>query len=111
MQLNDTATDRTRAEALDDAADEAAEFLKALANRTRLMILCHLVQGERSVGELASLLGRREAAVSQQLALLRRDGLVRNRKRGQTVFYRLGDPAVARVIGVLYDVFCADTGR
>ena len=99
------------AAALDSAADEATEFLKALANRNRLMILCHLVQGERSVGELASLLDRREAAISQQLALLRRDGLVHNRKRGQTVFYRLGDPAVARVIGVLHEVFCAGAER
>ena len=85
-----------------DAA-KAAEFLKALAHDGRLMILCHLVDGERSVGDIEQLLGRRQAAVSQQLARLRREGLVRGRRDGKAIYYSLGD----RKVGVLVEAFRA----
>jgi ArsR family transcriptional regulator, virulence genes transcriptional regulator len=84
----------------------AAEFLKAIANDCRLMILCELLNGERSVGELALVVGLSQSALSQHLAKLRRLGLVRTRRQSQTIHYALGDPGVAAVIGALYDRFC-----
>ncbi len=89
------------------AADEATNLLKALAGRTRLMILCRLTDGEIPVGALASELGLRGTAVSQQLALLRKDGLVRTRREGQTMYYSLAGSDARRVIEVLYKIFCA----
>ncbi len=89
-------------------ADRAVELLKALGNRGRLMILCQLVQGERSVGDLAERISMRDTAVSQQLALLRKDGLVRARRDGQTIYYALASDEAARVIQTLYEIYCPD---
>ncbi|MFY8093816.1 MAG: ArsR/SmtB family transcription factor [Niveispirillum sp.] len=91
-------------------ADRAVELLKSLGNRSRLMILCQLLQGERSVGDLAQRIGMRDTAVSQQLALLRKDGLVRARREGQTIWYALASAEAERVILTLYQVYCADPG-
>jgi ArsR family transcriptional regulator len=88
-------------------AETASDFLKALAHKGRLMILCHLVEGERSVGELEALIGARQAAVSQQLARLRLEGLVTSRRDGKTILYSLGDPRVATLIRTLHSVFCS----
>ena len=96
---------------LQAAAEEASELLKALANRHRLMILCQLIDGERSVSELADLLGIRMSAVSQHLALLRRDGLVSARRDGQTIWYAISSPPAHRVIETLYETYCAPTLR
>ena len=87
-------------------AGQASDFLKALAHEGRLMILCHLVAGEKSVGELETLLGARQAAVSQQLARLRLENLVTGRREGKTIYYRLGDPKVRRMIETLHSLFC-----
>jgi ArsR family transcriptional regulator len=84
----------------------AANFLKALAHEGRLMILCHLASGERSVTELENLLDSRQAAVSQQLARLRLEGLVTCRREGKAIFYSLADPKVQRAIDLVYDLFC-----
>ncbi len=89
-------------------ARHAADFLKALAHEGRLMILCHLAQGERSVTELERLLSQRQAAVSQQLARLRLEGLVESRREGKAIFYRLADGRAEQVISVVYDMFCND---
>jgi DNA-binding transcriptional ArsR family regulator len=89
------------------AADEATNLLKALASRTRLMILCRLTDGEIPVGVLANELGLRATAVSQQLALLRKDGLVRTRREGQTIYYSLAGTDARQVIEVLYKIYCA----
>lgn len=89
-----------------DSAANAAAFLKALAHEGRLMILCHLHAGERSVGELEQLLGMRQAAVSQMLSRLRQDGLVTTRRDGKLIYYALHDGKVARVIEQLYAMFC-----
>lgn len=89
-----------------DSAEAASSFLKALAHEGRLMILCHLSAGEKSVTELEQLLSSRQAAVSQQLARLRLEGLVNARRDGKAIFYSLADPRAERVIGVLYDIFC-----
>ncbi|MGC8469361.1 MAG: metalloregulator ArsR/SmtB family transcription factor [Acetobacteraceae bacterium] len=84
----------------------AARFLKALAHEQRLLILCHLAHGERSVGELELRLGMRQAHLSQQLARLRQDGLVRTRRASRTIYYRLGSAEAEAVIAVLYARFC-----
>ena len=93
-------------DAMADSAQDAAGLLKALAHEGRLMILCALVSGERSVGELEDLLGARQAAVSQQLARLRLEGLVTCRREGKSILYSLGDPRVSRLVETLHDMFC-----
>ncbi|WP_240672093.1 ArsR/SmtB family transcription factor [Tropicibacter alexandrii] len=90
-------------------AQNAAAFLKTLAHEGRLMILCHLGGGEKSVGELEALLNIRQAAVSQMLARLREEGLVVTRRDGKTIYYSLANENTSRVIGLLYEMFCADT--
>lgn len=89
------------------SATDAAEFLRALGHEGRLMILCYLVTGEKSVSQLEALLGARQAAVSQQLARLRHEGLVRTRRDGKTIHYSLADARTERLLGVLYEMFCA----
>ncbi len=92
---------------MQQAARQASDLMKALSNENRLMILCQLADGEKSVGELAALLELSQPAVSQQLALLRNDGLVACRRDARTVHYSLAGDAAKRVIAVLYDLFCA----
>lgn len=87
-------------------ATAAAGFLKALSHEGRLMILCHLSSGEKSVTELEQLLASRQAAVSQQLARLRLEGLVATRREGKTIYYSIQDPKVLRTITLVYDMFC-----
>lgn len=101
--------DRVREEDLvrmTQSATEASNFLKALSHEGRLMILCHLVTGEKSVTELEDLLSVRQAAVSQQLARLRLEGLVTPRRDGKTIYYSLSDDRSRKVIDLLYDMFC-----
>jgi len=92
--------------AMFSAADEASELLKALANRHRLIIVCQLIEKERSVGELAELLRLRNSTVSQHLALLRKDGLVNARRDGQTIWYSIGSAPARELIGTLYRCYC-----
>ena len=89
-----------------EKSEEAAAFLKALSHGGRLMILCHLAGGEKSVTELEGLLGTRQAAVSQQLARLRFEGLVASRREGKAIFYSLSDPKALRLVEVVHDLFC-----
>ncbi len=89
------------------SAQAAAAYLKTLAHEGRLMILCHLGSGERSVGELEQLLDIRQAAVSQMLARLREEGLVSTRRDGKTIYYSLADDRTSQVINMLYTLFCA----
>jgi DNA-binding transcriptional ArsR family regulator len=93
-----------------DVIDHASQFLKALSGRSRLLLLCHLLDGEKSVGELARLTGARDTAVSQQLALLRREGMVSARRAGQMIFYSLASPEARRMLEALNDLFCANDG-
>jgi DNA-binding transcriptional ArsR family regulator len=92
---------------MQSAADAASELLKALANRHRLLILCQLIEGERSVGELATFLGIRDSTVSQHLAILRRDDLVDSRRDGQTIWYSISSAPARDLVEVLYRSFCA----
>lgn len=87
-------------------AKRASKFLKALAHESRLMILCILAVGEKSVSELEELLSLRQPTVSQQLARLRADGLVSTRRDGKTIYYDLASEEARVVIGAIYDVFC-----
>ena len=91
-------------------AQRATNFLKALSHEGRLLILCHLASGEKSVTELEDLLAARQAAVSQQLARLRLEGLVNYRRDGKAIYYRLGDDRAKRMIEFVYDMFCKDGG-
>jgi ArsR family transcriptional regulator, virulence genes transcriptional regulator len=88
------------------AADEASALLKALANRHRLIIVCQLLERERSVGELAGLLQIRDSTVSQHLALLRKDGLVAARRDGQTIWYSIGSAPARELVRALYLIYC-----
>ncbi|MBN8891142.1 MAG: transcriptional regulator [Rhodospirillales bacterium 70-18] len=90
------------------AAGRASDLLKALGHRHRLLILCRLIDGERSVGELAGLLGLRESAASQHLALLRRDGLVQRRRDGQTIWYSITSEPARRVLETMFEYYCVD---
>ncbi|WP_198027550.1 ArsR/SmtB family transcription factor [Aquamicrobium defluvii] len=94
------------ADAMRDAAGEASELLKALSNQHRLLLLCRLIDGEKSVGQLAEFLGIRDSTVSQHLALLRRDRLIAGRRDGQTIWYRIESDVARRVVEVLYGSFC-----
>lgn len=102
--LSDAEMDKMTSRALD-----ASKMLKALSHEGRLMILCHLVTGEKSVTELEELLSARQAAVSQQLARLRQEGLVSPRRDGKTIYYSLTDDRPKRILEVIYELFCADS--
>lgn len=96
-------------EHLDQMSENAAaatNYLKAISHEGRLMILCHLAQGEKSVTELEELLSARQAAVSQQLGRLRLEGLVKPRREGKTIYYSLNDERSRKIIALLHDVFC-----
>ncbi len=88
------------------SAMEASNFLKAISHEGRLMILCHLASGEKSVTELEALLSARQAAVSQQLSRLRLEGLVTPRREGKTIYYSLTDERPRQIMEVVYDLFC-----
>ena len=92
-------------------AGEAASFLKSIANDRRLIILCELVKGERTVGELEAVAGLSQSALSQHLARLREARLVKTRRESQSIYYSLADPGVSKVIGVLHDVYCRPARR
>jgi len=89
------------------SAGEAEELLKAMANRHRLLILCQLIAGEHSVGELAGYLDLRDSTVSQHLALLRKDGLVATRREGQTIWYAIASEPARMLVETLYRIYCA----
>lgn len=89
-------------------AMQASNFLKAISHEGRLMILCHLASGEKSVTELEELLSARQAAVSQQLSRLRLEGLVTPRRDGKTIYYSLADDRPKQIMEVVYDLFCRD---
>lgn len=89
------------------AAGQAGELLNSLSNPHRLTILCQLLEGERSVGELAAFLELRGSTVSQHLALLRREGLVAARREAQTIYYGIASRPAQRILETLFELFCA----
>ncbi len=100
---------KINAESMSTAAERASELLKSLANRHRLLIVCQLIEQERSVGDLAQLVGVRDSTVSQHLALLRKDGIVSARREGQTIWYSIASAPARAVLETLYGVYCAPT--
>ena len=94
-------------EALHARADEVALRLRLMGNPARLMILCHLGTGEKSVGALETLLSMRQAAVSQMLARLRDEGLVQTRREGKTIYYALKNQHTKEIIALLHRQFCS----
>ena len=90
-------------------AIKASTFLKAISHEGRLMILCYLASGEKSVTDLEELLSVRQAAVSQQLSRLRLEGLVTPRREGKIIYYSLGDNRSKQIMEVVYDLFCRET--
>jgi DNA-binding transcriptional ArsR family regulator len=101
-------TARFSAEQMSAHAADAARLLKALANENRLMILCLLVGGERTVGEINAQLDLSQSALSQHLAVLREDGLVRTRRDAQSVVYSLPNGPAQRIIETLHGLYCKD---
>ncbi len=106
----DETTTEAEIEEIAAKATDAATFLKAISHEGRLMILCHLVTGEKSVTELEQLLSARQAAVSQQLSRLRLEGLVVPRREGKAIYYSLADDRPRRIIELVYELFCKDAG-
>jgi len=92
---------------LQENATRACDMLKVMANRARLMILCHLLDGEKNVQQLQGFVGLSQSALSQQLAILRGQNLVKTRREAQSVFYSLSSPEAETLIGTLYQLYCA----
>ena len=98
-----TTLDLSRFEA---SAAKAAHLLRALSNERRLMILCRLGDGEMSVGQLQPLVGVSQSALSQHLKVLRDEGLLATRRDGQTIWYRIAEPSVMKVVATLAEIYC-----
>lgn len=90
-----------------ESAAQAADLLKAMANQNRLLILCHLGEKEMSVNELNQFVDLSQSSLSQHLARLRQDGLVKTRRESQTIFYSIANVSVVKLIGLLHREFCA----
>ncbi|MBT6096052.1 MAG: helix-turn-helix transcriptional regulator [Rhodospirillaceae bacterium] len=93
-------------ENMDANADRVARFLKSIANRVRLRILCCLMQGEKAAGGLSRELGISQANLSQHLTWLKHEGLVQNRREGTVIFYSLSDTSIEPLMELLHDMFC-----
>lgn len=93
---------------LQEKSLDASRFLKAMSNKHRLLILCNLVDNERSVGELEKIVGLSQSALSQHLARLRKEEVVKTRRDAQTIYYSLQDENVVEVLQLLFSIFVAD---
>ncbi len=96
----------TSAERMSEHAADAAGLMKALGNESRLMILCMLADGERSVGDLNETIPLSQSALSQQLARLRQQGLVSTRRESQSIYYSLAEGPADQIIRLLHDLYC-----
>ena len=105
-EISMTVPEKIDIEAMRFAAANASALLKALANPDRLLLLCQLSQGEQCVGDLAELLGIVQPTLSQQLGVLRTEGLVSTRRQGKHIFYSVADPAALEILGLLYRLYC-----
>lgn len=89
-------------------AQRASELLKAMSNEKRLMILCYLTEGEKAVGQMERLVDLSQSALSQHLARLRRDGLVRTRRSSQTIYYSLAGGEASAIMETLHGIYCCE---
>ncbi|EAQ29854.1 regulatory protein, ArsR [Erythrobacter sp. NAP1] len=96
---------------MEKTASKVSALLKLLSHRDRLMVLCHLAQGEMAAGDLAEALDRKAPAMSQQLAVLRREGIIEARRDGQSIFYRIVDEDAVAIMEFLYHRFCGDEAQ
>jgi DNA-binding transcriptional ArsR family regulator len=96
---------------LRSAAEAACRLMKALSNPDRLLLLCHLVEGEKRVGELEAVSGVAQPTLSQQLGVLREEGLVSTRRDGKNIYYRIDNPQPVAVMNVLYQQFCGTSTK
>lgn len=94
-------------QAMQERAEDAVSMLKAIGSQNRLLLLCQLVNGERSVNDLAETLDLAQSVVSQHLSLLRRDGIVKGRREGQSIYYAISDNRVRALMEALFEVFCS----
>lgn len=92
------------------SATRASNLMKTLGHKDRLMILCHLADGEKAVGEIAELLEIPQSPLSQHLSRMRQEGLVKTRREAQTIYYSLKSGEASRIIEVLYELFCVPEG-
>jgi len=99
-------TSAPKIEQMRDAAEKAHHLLKTLANRDRLLLLCQIAEQERNVGELEEDLGITQPTLSQQLAVLRREGMVATRREGKQIYYSIANPKALAVLETLYQLFC-----
>ena len=93
-------------ELLRNNAGQAAALLKSLSNPDRLLLLCQLVDGEKTVSELEALTGIHQPTLSQQLGVLRNEGLVETRRDGKWMYYRVARPEVLAILATLHQIFC-----
>lgn len=93
---------------MEQTAAHVSGLLKLLSHPDRLMALCHLTQGEMAAGALAEVVGMKPPAMSQQLAILRREGIIASRRDGQTIFYRIDNEDAVAIMAFLYERFCGD---
>lgn len=100
----DTPIDAAR---MADAAGKASDLMKTLGHKDRLMVLCHLSSGEKSVGELADLLDIPQSPLSQHLARMRKEELVTTRRQAQTIYYSIASPEAARMVQLMHELFCS----
>ena len=93
---------------LRQSADAACRLMKALSNPDRLLLLCQLSQGEKRVGELEELVGIAQPTLSQQLSVLRDEGLVSTRREGKNIYYSVAHPATLEILALLYRLYCPE---
>ena len=91
------------------AAAEASELMRTLGHRDRLMVLCHLISGEKSVGELAGLLEIPQSPLSQHLARMRKEDLVTTRREAQTIYYSIASSEATRMVELMHELYCSET--
>jgi len=91
-----------------DAAGKACELLKTLGHKDRLMVLCHLSTGEKSVGELAALLDIPQSPLSQHLARMRKESLVKTRRDAQSIYYSIASEEAARIVALMHELYCGN---
>ncbi len=97
-------------EQMASAASQASELMRTLGHKDRLMILCHLISGEKSVGELAGLLEIPQSPLSQHLARMRKESLVTTRREAQTIYYSIASSEAARMVELMHELYCSEPG-
>ena len=96
---------------MEKTSKTVSSYMHLLSSPARLLLLCQLIEGEKSVGELCKLIGMKPPAVSQHLAKLRQEKILITRREGQTIFYTIQDADMKRIMGFLYETFCKPNSK